>query len=68
MPISASIFQEENGTKYINNELIELTIQSKYSVQFRSQYCRVEKLIISHVNLIDLIVFCFIGNKRFDIE
>jgi hypothetical protein len=25
IPISASIFQEENGTKYINNELIELT-------------------------------------------
>ncbi len=25
MPISASIFQEENGTKYINNESTELT-------------------------------------------
>jgi hypothetical protein len=39
------------------NELIELNIQSKYSVQFRSQYDRIEKLTVSHFNLIDLIGF-----------
>jgi hypothetical protein len=39
------------------NELIELNIQSKHSVQFRSQYDRIEKLIVSQFNLIDLIGF-----------
>jgi hypothetical protein len=39
------------------NELIELNITSKYSVQFRSQYNRIERLTISQYNLIDLIGF-----------
>jgi hypothetical protein len=39
------------------NELIELNILSNYSVQFRSQYNRVEKLIVRQFNLIDLIGF-----------
>ncbi|CAF4144454.1 unnamed protein product, partial [Rotaria sp. Silwood2] len=39
------------------NELIELNIISKNSVQFRSEYCRLEKLIVSQLNLIDLIGF-----------
>lgn len=38
-------------------ELIELTIRSNGSVQFRSQYDRLEKLVVSRVNLIDLIGF-----------
>ena len=39
------------------NELIELNITSKYSVQFRSQYDRIERLTISQYNVIDLIGF-----------
>ncbi len=39
------------------NDLIELTIISEQSVQFRPQYNRVEKLIVSQVNLVDLIGF-----------
>ncbi|CAF2327857.1 unnamed protein product [Rotaria sp. Silwood2] len=39
------------------NELIELNVISKNSVQFRSEYCRLEKLIVSQLNLIDLIGF-----------
>ncbi|CAF0725542.1 unnamed protein product [Adineta steineri] len=38
-------------------ELIELNIISEYSIQFRSQYPRLEKLILSQINLIDLIGF-----------
>jgi len=37
------------------NELIQLNITSEHFIQFRSQYCRVEKLIISQLNLIDLV-------------
>lgn len=39
------------------NDLIELTINSSYSVQFRSEYSRVEKLIVNQFNLIDTIGF-----------
>ena len=39
------------------NELVELTITSKYSIQFRSQYDRIERLTISQFNIIDLIGF-----------
>lgn len=38
-------------------ELIELNIYSKYSVQFRSEYSRLERLTVSQINLIDLIGF-----------
>lgn len=37
------------------NDLVELTIKSDYTVQFRSQYNRVEKLFVSHVDIVDLI-------------
>lgn len=39
------------------NELIELNIESKQFVQFRSQYDRIEKLTISQLSVIDLIGF-----------
>ncbi|CAF3336561.1 unnamed protein product [Rotaria sp. Silwood1] len=39
------------------NELIELNIISKSAVQFRSEYCRLEKLTVSQLNFIDLIGF-----------
>ncbi|UJR33579.1 hypothetical protein I4U23_021016 [Adineta vaga] len=39
------------------DELIQLTIQSEYFIQFRSQYNRVEKLILKQLNFLDLIGF-----------
>lgn len=39
------------------HQLIELKISSEHSVQFRSQYDRVEKLTISQYNLLDFIGF-----------
>ena len=39
------------------NELIELKIISNYSVQFRSEYLRLENLILNQLNFIDLIGF-----------
>ena len=39
------------------NHLIQLNITSEHSVQFRSQYDRVEKLTVSQYNLVDLMGF-----------
>ena len=47
-------------------DLIELTVRSEASVQFRSEYNRVERLTISQLNLIDLIGFStFFPNLRY---
>ena len=47
-------------------DLIELTVRSDASVQFRSEYNRVERLTVSELNLIDLIGFStFFPNLRY---